>query len=179
MILALSGPKGGGKDTIGEGLAKLFEADVDRFARKLYAMGAAFDPVIHPKMSHEDKEDWLLGDPELGTRRNFLEKLGTEFGREIIHPLLWVNAAIRDAYRLPTVLVDCRFENESKAVRDVGGVVIHLRPDWTDFGRQHKSDHPLTVYPGDIVFRLTNGNYEDDLERLATLVANQLKGDAR
>ena len=178
MILALCGPKEGGKDTMGEGLAALFAAEVDRFANKLYAMANVIDPVIHPKMSHEDKEDWLLGKEELGTRRNFLEKLGTEFGREHIHPELWSILALEGATALPTVLVDCRFENEAAGVRELGGLVIHLRPDWTTYGRKHKSDHPLQVQQGDIVMKLTKGSYEEDLQRLASLVADNYKADA-
>lgn len=178
MIIALCGPKEGGKDTLGEGLAALFVAEVDRFANKLYAMCAVIDPDIHPKMSHEDKEDWLLGNPELGTRRNFLEKLGTEFGRELIHPDLWAILTLDSIANLPTILVDCRFENEAEAIRDRGGLVVHLRPDWTTYGRQHKSDHPLQVKQGDIVMKLTDGNYVDDLERLASLIADNFKGNA-
>ena len=179
MILAISGPQGGGKDTIGEGLAEIFEADVDRFARNLYAMCATVDPVFHPKMAHADKDDWVLGRPELGTRRAFLEKLGTEFGRDMIHPNLWTLLTLERGTLLPRILVDCRFDSEAEAVREIGGLVIHLRPDWTSFGRRHASDFPIAVRPGDIVMKLTEGNYEADLERLASMVADNYKADAR
>lgn len=171
MLIGIAGPAGGGKDTIAEGLSELFLLDVDRFAAQLYAMARAIDTEIHPKMSHEKKEAFLLDDPELGTRRNFLQKLGTEFGRELIHEDLWVRGTMHRVGFLPTVLADVRFESEAEAIRERGGLVIHLRPDWIYFPRDHASANPLKPKTGDLVAKLTYGNSYEDIQSIASKVA--------
>ena len=171
MIIGLAGPKGGGKDTIANGLAEIFQLDKRRYAEKLYVMAATFDPVFHPDMLHSDKEDWVLGDPDLGTRREFIEKLGTEFGREMIHRDIWTKGLISSIAMLPTVVADVRFESEADAIRNLGGVIIHLRPDWTDFGRKHVSDFPLTIAPGDLALKTYRGQTERAIEQAAEFVA--------
>lgn len=170
MIIGLSGPKGGGKDTIGKGLAEIFHLEVDRFAAKLYDMARAFDPEIHPAMSHAKKDGFLLNDPELGTRRAFLEKLGTEFGRNLINEGLWIKGTMDRVGILPTVLVDVRYPEEAEAIRDRGGVVVHLRPDWVSFGGEHPSDRGLKPKPGDIVAPLTHNQQDDDLQFIADAI---------
>ncbi len=175
MIIGLSGPQGGGKDTIGKGLAEIFLLDVDRFAAKLYDMARAFDPAFHPLMPHSEKDGYVLGDPALGTRRNFLEKLGTEFGRNLIHSNLWTKATMHRVGILPTILVDVRYENEAEAIRDAGGLVVHLRPDWTTFGGKHPSDHALSPQAGDLVAPLVAGNYEADLQFIADKIASRFE----
>lgn len=71
--------------------------------------------------------------PSLGrTGREFLVKLGTDCGRDFVHPLCWVAGwkrkarANRDS-RVATVCDDVRMPNEAKAIHDLGGVVIELR----------------------------------------------------
>lgn len=65
------------------------------------------------------------------TPRWAMQSLGTQWGRESISPGLWVNAARhwidveRKAGR-PVVFDDCRFDNEARTVRDLGGIVIEI-----------------------------------------------------
>ena len=78
-----------------------------------------------------------------------LQLLGTQCGREIIHPNLWVNALFADyegkedkskrKYEhianhknviYPSWLVtDVRFPNEAKAIKDRGGLIIRVNRD--------------------------------------------------
>lgn len=78
------------------------------------------------------------------TPRSLMQLLGTEAGREIIHPNIWVNAlfaeytpqdksAFIDAldimpkYEYPKwIIPDTRFPNEAKAIRDRGGILIRI-----------------------------------------------------
>lgn len=92
-------------------------------------------------------------DIEKLTPRKILQLLGTECGREIIHPNIWVNALFAD-YKKETkssrlfhklelmseegddivftekypnwIITDVRFPNEVKAIKDRGGVVIRI-----------------------------------------------------
>ncbi len=65
------------------------------------------------------------------TPRFALQTLGTEWGREKISPDLWVNATERTISKLfeegrRVVIDDCRFDNEARAVRNLGGLLIRV-----------------------------------------------------
>jgi len=78
-------------------------------------------------------EDREFKEAELGeewnglTPRKILQLLGTEAGRQIIHPNIWVNALFAD-YRSDDnwIITDVRFPNESKAIKDRGGIMIRV-----------------------------------------------------
>lgn len=80
------------------------------------------------------------------TPRKLLQLLGTEAGRQILHPNIWVNALFAD-YKatnvesyidkfgeeevvdmdLPNwIITDVRFPNEAQAIKDKGGIVIRV-----------------------------------------------------
>ena len=72
------------------------------------------------------------------TPRLLLQLLGTDCGRDIIHPSIWVNALFTD-YRCPIderanipdweskwIVTDVRFENEAQAIKDRGGIIIRV-----------------------------------------------------
>ena len=84
------------------------------------------------------------------TPRLLLQLMGTECGRDIIHPNIWVNALFADykpiggkmipprypkdytsgLFRFPNwIITDVRFPNELKAIKDRGGMVIRLERD--------------------------------------------------
>lgn len=77
--------------------------------------------------------------------RKLLQLLGTECGREIIHPSIWVNSLFADYNQIPTnshtggmqvnhfdyqfpswIITDLRFPNEAKAIKGKGGVLIRV-----------------------------------------------------
>ena len=70
------------------------------------------------------------------TPRLLLQLLGTECGRQIIHPNIWVNALFADfednksdwlsAINSNWIITDVRFPNEAKAIKDKGGIVIRV-----------------------------------------------------
>lgn len=82
------------------------------------------------------------------TPRKLLQLLGTEAGRQIIHPNIWVNALFAEyktageklsftsysdrdikegfAEKPNWIITDMRFENELKAVKDRGGITIRV-----------------------------------------------------
>jgi len=80
------------------------------------------------------------------TPRLMLQLLGTECGRQIIHPNIWVNSLFAD-YNQPIdetqkinkdkgyaykgeisnwIITDVRFPNEAQAIKDRGGIVIRV-----------------------------------------------------
>lgn len=174
ILIGIAGPAGGGKDTVAAHLAKVLHADVDRFAATLYRMAKVIDPMIYPSMDHDSKEKPLLGNPDYPTRREFLQRLGTEFGRELIHPDLWVDSTLKRVAAGPTILADVRFENEAESIRKAGGLVIHLNPEWVDYQNRHPSDRALRPIDGDLIFSLHFGQHETDLAYIAEVVIARL-----
>lgn len=66
-----------------------------------------------------------------------MQTLGTEWGRHGISSTLWVDVCIQKARALMdsgtyVVVSDVRFDNEARAIRDAGGIIIRL----------HRSDIP-------------------------------------
>ena len=103
-----------------------------------------------PYLKHkelESEEYWInLGIKEYHveviklTPRKLLQLLGTECGREIIHPNIWANALFADynpkfkgveydnlkEYYPNWIITDCRFFNEAQVIKDKGGIVIRV-----------------------------------------------------
>lgn len=63
--------------------------------------------------------------------REVMQKLGTEFGRDMIYTDMWVDRCIETATRVEnSVIYDVRFDNEAQKVVDAGGIIIELiRPN--------------------------------------------------
>lgn len=71
--------------------------------------------------------------------RKLLQLLGTECGRQIIHPNIWVNALFADfednksdwlsEINSKWIITDVRFPNEAQAIKDRGGIVIRVNRD--------------------------------------------------
>lgn len=184
-LIGFTGPIGSGKDTLAKEILRIapYGSRV-KFADKMYAMANALDPVIDPDMSHEDKEGWLLDDPELGTRRSFMQQLGTEFGRECLHQNIWVKATDHRIQKLweqnpfqLIILTDVRFPNEADYVRR-HGLLIHLLPDWinpaaTEAATAHASETGIQVGPEDIRLPLVEGEVEYAVDRVLTLIGSR------
>lgn len=113
------------------------------------------------------------------TPRRILQLLGTEAGRKIIHPDIWVNALMND-YKLNQwrgvqndlsypnwVITDVRFPNEVQAIKDREGIIIRVnRPNLTE--DTHISEISLNSAKFDYTID-NNGNIEDLIEKIKNL----------
>lgn len=104
------------------------------------------------------------------TPRLLLQVMGTQIGREIIHPNLWVSALFSNYkpiivqeseektssdggyYSIPNIkeypnwlISDVRFKNEAKAIKDRGGILIRVDRD-SDSKDSHVSENDLDTY---------------------------------
>lgn len=126
MIIGLTGPAGSGKSTI----AKALGFERRSFALPLKQMMVCL--LRHTGMPPAEIERRINGDlkeqviPIFGkSARSMMQTLGTEWGRDQVHPDMWVKVATAN---LPTRVVfdDVRFENETVAIRQTGGVIVRL-----------------------------------------------------
>jgi len=90
------------------------------------------------------------------TPRIMMQKMGTEFVRNMIHPDFWLwrmRHAISDHSDRNIVIDDVRFDNEAQLVRDNGGIVVHLVRDYRKPTGQtsHESEQQLMFEENDIV----------------------------
>ena len=70
------------------------------------------------------------------TPRKLLQLLGTECGRQIIHPNIWVNALFASYLKDSNwVVTDVRFPNEAQAIKDKGGIVIRVERNASELER--------------------------------------------
>lgn len=114
--------------------------------------------------------------PELRTDvRHLLQTLGTEWGRQCVHPELWLmcwKAAVLQhmAADVPVVCDDVRFFNEAELLRSLGGEMWLLRRPGTTRTTAHISEGDLDSYPY-FDRRIDNKGEIDDLRRTIDRIA--------
>lgn len=70
-----------------------------------------------------------------------MQTIGTEWGRNIIGPNIWLNAWLRDVKDEPLVIVDdVRFHNEFEAIQAAGGVIVRIRRTGVEGADAHESE---------------------------------------
>jgi len=171
MIIGLNGLKQSGKSTIAEHLMhKRFGtfAFADPLKNALAAMGVPRQSLWGPQ---EEKEKPL---PLFGGKsgRYLMQTLGTEWGREMVDPDLWVNIAT-NTLSGNFVCSDVRFPNEAKAIHDRHGLIIKvIRPSHA-ISDGHKSEQELPDSMIDIVI-MNTGTMEELLGKVDA-VLDQLR----
>ena len=123
-LIGLYGAPGAGKDTAAGRLVITHGFRAISFAKPLYEAVAAITGLtvleLQDRRNKETPIDWIGKSP-----RELLQLLGTEFGRNMIHPDIWVRRAMRDAGE-KCVVTDVRFDNEAEAIREAGGFVFEI-----------------------------------------------------
>lgn len=124
-LIGMTGPAGCGKNTVA---AMIPDAVVIGFADPLYAAISVMlgipEPVLRSRAGKERPIDWMGKSP-----RQLLQTLGTNWGRDLVMPDLWLTLAARRIDALeqagtPVVAIaDVRFDNEAEMIRSRGGEV--------------------------------------------------------
>lgn len=163
ILIGLAGPARVGKDTAAEILAEEYGLFRYAFAEPLKRM---LETVFGDHFREGDRSGIC---PETGkSYRYMLQTLGTELGREMWHPDVWVRATERmwkgvqagEVYvskkgqigmpqAFGMVLSDVRFDSEAEWIRNQGGTVIHLRRDGVEFSSDHVSESGVKWEQGD------------------------------
>jgi hypothetical protein len=167
LIIGLAGAIGAGKTLAASMIPGAHHLQwADPIYRGLAAMFGVPEEVLRDRTQKE--RGVLAGDLEV-VPRHCLRTLGTEWGRDMIHPDIWVRLTMQRIDTLAEtigvqVFAICgtRFPNEVQAIRDRGGEVW-----WVDrFARQegdHVSDRLIGPHDCDRVIK--NYGRPDDLRK--------------
>lgn len=145
-FIGLTGRKGAGKDTVAANLVEVFSFQRFAFAEPIKkALAAIFEvetALFEDVSVKEAKLDCLLGQ----SPRHLMQTLGTEWGRDIISPTMWIDLlmlkathAIRESRHV--VVSDVRFDSEAAAIKQQGGVIWEIvRPKLASIEDLHRSE---------------------------------------
>lgn len=131
MRLAFAGQMRSGKDTAAEYVVDRLGAKNMKFADPIYdILHYAQDRCGVPR--HKD--------------RYFLQWLGTDWARNTLDPMVWINILLRDVEKETghIVVSDARFSNEFEALKKAGFTVVKIERDETLRSQFHGSDHSTT-----------------------------------
>lgn len=116
--------------------------------------------------------------PELGVSgRQLLQTLGTDWGRKVLGPDIWVNLVMKEVARRVAksdrfVIDDMRFPNEHAAVTRAGGTVIKVVRSGVPKSDAHPSEGGLEACGFDYI--VYNNGTREDLEGAAFWCARHI-----
>ncbi|MGP6423894.1 deoxynucleotide monophosphate kinase family protein [Pseudomonas pharyngis] len=177
-MLGLAGLARSGKDTAAQHLVNHHGFQAYAFADPLrdgLMHILNLSPCDFEGPEKEQPLPWLGRSP-----RQLMQSLGTEWGRNSVHPELWLLLAAQNLDLLARthdtakgfVVSDIRFENEADFIRKRGGLVIHLRRPGATQVNSHVSERGIEVQANDIV--ITNNGSIDDFQKHLTATLSLL-----
>lgn len=159
MLIGLSGVARSGKDTAAEYLVtkKNFVrvAFADPLREALYRLNPVIEVSGLPGIRLAQMVDiagWEAVKGGSSDVRGLLQRMGTEVGRELISPTIWVDLAMKEAAKHELVVItDVRYPNEADAIRDAGGVVWRIERSAVGPANEHTSETAMENYDFDVV----------------------------
>lgn len=144
------------------------------FIKDLLIQAGATEPLAQQMVEGTLKERDI---PGLGvSTRRMLQTLGSDWGRHLISPNLWVEVAKRKieqnlAAGIPVVVDDMRFPNEYEMILQLGGSPVKVVRTGTQPYQGHASEGLLEGYPMTILQNnSTLGELRACAERLPELL---------
>ena len=176
ILIGLAGHARVGKDTVARYLAAHLTLISYAFADPLKQALASMFNLTANQLEGTEKEQPL---PWLGkSPRELMQLLGTEWGRDLVHPQLWLLLAEQNLQLLAehdqamkgVVIRDVRFDNEADWIRSKGGVIFHISRRGIRPANNHVSEYGVRHYPGDYVIEndSTLESLYDQVERASS-----------
>lgn len=175
MIIGLIGAKHSGKSTVfAKHLVDNYKFRVishaDPIKEMLRGLGLTEEEINgHLK---EEPCDKLCG----ATPRWAMQSLGSEWGRQLIHPDLWVHLWGLETNKYKHVVADgVRFQNEVDEIKRLGGITIKIRRP----SKEGSSAHDTEIYAAGLktdyeIFNM-EGQQEQGIRRLEDILSQHLK----
>lgn len=136
-----------------------FAEPIKRMAVEFF-MGLGYSKEEALSLAWVDKAKIL---PEINASSRFvLQTIGTEWGRNYIAEDIWVRCLCARAQEFLHVVVDdVRFENEAKAIKDMGGEIWFIKRPFMSHDFNHTSEGALDNWDGFDHFIDNNGTLEE------------------
>lgn len=161
-LIGITGRARSGKDTVANFIVAAIGGYRYGFADPVRAMLVPLGVDMSDPYWQARKEEPI---PALGVSpRRMMQTLGTEWGRQLINPNLWlIMAHQRLLQNGPGMIIsDVRFDNEAAWIRKHGGRIIHvIRPD-TKAVEAHASEDGIEMQDTDA--RLFNNGTLEELQ---------------
>lgn len=195
------------KDEYGRAAEYMCGWEIKKFAYKLKQIASLLTGIPIEKFEDQDFKETFLDKqwnmPMVNLRheaivqesvpmkvREFMQLLGTEAMRFVLHEDVWVNALFanylpltqsdRGGFEYPNwIITDVRFPNEAKAIKDRGGILIRVNRgrgfvsagNWRGEGGTHTSEFMLDDYSFDAVYK-NDGTIEELAEFAKRILYN-------
>lgn len=167
ILVGLCGPAGCGKSTVGNVMEREFLFTQHAFAAPIKR---GLNAMFHWEMQQWDNRawkestiDWIGKSP-----RQLIQTLGTEWGRDLIAPDLWIRIAmrrwgeVRASHSPRMVITDVRFDNEAQAIIDAGGSIWRVEREQVTPVTGHVTEKGIS--PVLVTGRIRNQGTIADLE---------------
>ncbi len=168
-IIGVAGKARAGKDTAANFLVASLGGYRYGFADPLRAMlmaGLGMDLTEPYWQERKELKIAALGK----SPRELLQTLGTEWGRQLVHPEIWLTVAQQKLMNNgPGMIIsDVRFDNEANWIRKHGGLVLHVtRPSPVEVAG-HISEHGIKPHESDKTIH-NSGTLEEYQQNLKVL----------
>lgn len=190
MLIGISGKKRAGKDTVAQRLVEqhgfVRYSLADPIREMLYTLDPMIEVIDHyPNAGAEevtvrsavDGVGWEVAKSRFPELRRLMQVLGTEVGREMIDPDLWLHLMVdfydqRAAEGQSVVVPDIRFKNEAEEILLHGGMVIRVERDGLDATDEHPSETALDDWDGFAARIENNGSIEGLWQVVDMIYAN-------
>ena len=142
QLIGVAGVAGSGKNTVADYLTEHYGYEQVSFAAILKKMLAV---AGCPEPSNRDLKEANIEGFNFSWR-HMAQTLGSEWGRDCLHPDIWVLLTMRGLRPDGKYVVsDCRFQNEADAIINAGGSMVHLYGRSVELGNlaNHVSEKPL------------------------------------
>ncbi len=139
-----------------------FRFENRKFADTMKDMACIMINCTRDRLENREFKEAII--PELGVSpREILQKLGTDFGRDMIGQNIWV-ATLLSQYddTKKWIISDVRFPNEADAIKARGGIVLRIERPSIISNDQHESETALDNY-SDFDWKITNDGSIQDL----------------
>lgn len=145
-LIGLTGYAQSGKDTVGQYLVTEHKYHRIGFADAVRDAVYTLNPMIKTDrwetlQEYIDYVGWDRAKVDNSEARRLLQIMGTEVGRMLFGPDVWINIAERKAGSEPRVVItDVRFPNEADWIRSRGGIVVRVDRSGVGPVNGHASD---------------------------------------